>query len=246
MLQAEVPDFTSIQQALTTRSYIPTPQVPPIYADDLQGRRYVPHHSNVRTSHRQHTLPTGHIAGQLPEDPEIIRLRRQAQDYLAQVHWVAYLTHNESLRNLLEREREHPTGPFMEQTLHLDVLDLSSGQVQKLRTVKQLKDSFSQLLSNHKQEVTSRVYFLSVDDTSVQTLGLIGSFLNIRQDVFALHMVTHPPLHFSLPSSLDTKSSLVFEYMSLYEGVVSTQKMTFCVPRKDKDIWTGRLPLPRL
>lgn len=235
MLQAEVP--------------ISTNQSPPVSADDLQRRRYVPQYhqdSHVQTSRQQLTLPTAHIAGEPLEDPEIGRLRRQAQEYLAQVPWMAYLTYNESLPNLLERKIERHTGPLMEQTLHLDVLDLSSDQVQKLRMVKQLRDYCSGYPLYYKQEVTSRVYFLSVDDTSVQTLGLIGSSLNIHPDVFALHMVTHPPLHFSLPWSLDAKASLSFEYMSLCNGTICTQKITFCVPRKEKNIWTGRLPLPLL
>lgn len=183
------------------------------------------------------------MAREQPEDPEISRFKRQAQKYLAQVPWVAYLTHNESLGKLLESKKQHHTAPFMEQPVHMDVLDLSYGWVQKLRTVKQLKDYFPGPLSSQKQEATTRMYLLSVDDTSVEALGLIGSFLNIQPDVLALHMVTHPPLHFSLPSSMDAKSSLGFEYLSLYDGAISTQKMSFSVTSQDKDMWTGRLLL---
>jgi hypothetical protein len=238
MLHVEPPPLTTIIQpehVLTGTTGSFNSQNLPIHTDGLQGRRYLPHVSNAQTSRRQYTPP---INGEPSEDPELGKLRRQAIKYLEQVPWVSYLTHNTSLRNLLKRKDEEPTDLFMDQLLHVDMLNLASGHLQKLRTVKQLRDHFSYC----KQEVTSRVYFVSVDDTPVQTLGLIGSFINIKPDVFALHMVTHPPLHLSLPSSLDAKSSLGFEYMSLSDGEISTQKMTFSVPSKDKDIWTGKLP----
>lgn len=156
--------------------------------------------------------------------------------------------HNETLLDLAQKHGFNNTAvesdvSFLEERLDAQVFEVPfAARARRLETLREL-DKYVRDPPTPWSSLAgkSRVYLVCVEGLSTDAIGLVCSLLDVNADALALHLVSPAPLHYSLPSSIDARPSMLFEYMSLVESSILTKKMSFSLTSYESaNSWTGK------
>lgn len=165
------------------------------------------------------------------------KLRDRARKYLETIPWISSLMHNETLLELAQKHGISNTTvesdvSFLEERLDAQVFEAPiADRVRRIESLREL-DKYVHEPPTPWSSLAGkpRVYLVCLEGLSTDAIGLVCSLLDVHADALALHLVSTAPLHYSLPSSLNNRPSMQFEYMSLVESSILTKNMSFSMP----------------
>jgi hypothetical protein len=156
--------------------------------------------------------------------------------------------HNETLLDLAQKHGISNTTvesdvSFLEEKLDAQVFEVPiADRVRRLESLRELDKYVREPPTPWPSLAGKTACILGcLEGLSTDAIGLVCSLLDVNADALALHLVSTAPLHYSLPSSLDARPSMQFEYMSLVESSILTKKMSFSITSYGSaNSWSGK------